>query len=251
MKKATTLLLDGDLICYRVTASKEHPIHWGGGLWTLHSDANECYLSAAQYIETLQKLTDIDKVEIALSDKQNFRKELNPEYKANRKDVRKPLAYNALREWMEAEYPTITYPKLEADDVMGIIASDPKHNVAIISDDKDMLTVPCLMYVPKDREWLEISEEQADFNFFKQAMMGDTTDNYKGIPNVGAVTAAKILNMKDERPLWEKAYDAFIKAGLTEDDFLLNARMARILRAGEFNQKTHQIKLWNIPKHSE
>lgn len=248
--KISKLLLDGDLICWRVGASKEHPVNWGGGLWTLHSFEDECFLSAQQYIEHMKFLTDITHVEVVLSDKKNFRKDLYADYKANRANVRKPLCFAPLRQWLIDEYPTIIMENLEADDAMGILASDPKNEYALISDDKDMKTVPSIHYVPDKREWLHITEADADYHFFKQTLTGDTTDNYKGAHNVGDVGATKVLSgidPKDTKAMWAAVVKAFEKAGQTADDAVLNARLARILRAGEYNAKTKKPKLWNPP----
>jgi DNA polymerase-1 len=253
-KKVSKLLLDGDLICWRVSASKEHPVNWGGGLWTLHSFEEECYLSAQQYIEHMKFLTDIDSVEIVLSHTSNFRKELYPDYKANRKDVRKPLCFRPLREWLLNEYPTIIYDNLEADDTMGILASDSRYEYALISDDKDMMTVPSTHYVPKNREWINVTEAKANYHFFMQTLTGDTTDNYKGAHNVGAVGAAKVLAGIDplnEEAMWKAVIGAYTKAKQTPEDALLNARLARILRAGEYNHVTNEPRLWNPPVLSE
>ena len=37
---------------------------------------------------------------------------------------------------------------------------------------------------------------------------------------------------------------AFEKAGLSEEDALENAMLARILRDGEYNNETGEVKLW-------
>jgi DNA polymerase-1 len=38
---------------------------------------------------------------------------------------------------------------------------------------------------------------------------------------------------------------AYEKAGLTEEDAIVQARVARILRYEEFNQKKEEVLLWN------
>jgi DNA polymerase-1 len=38
--------------------------------------------------------------------------------------------------------------------------------------------------------------------------------------------------------------DAYLKAGLTEEDALMNARMARILRAEDWDFENNEVKLW-------
>jgi DNA polymerase-1 len=71
-------------------------------------------------------------------------------------------------------------------------------------------------------------------------------DGYKGIPGVGAVGAKKILD-KAENP-WEDILASYEKAGLTYDDALRNARLARILRPGEYNSTTKEPILWTPPE---
>ena len=77
---------------------------------------------------------------------------------------------------------------LEADDVLGIIATMPenKGKVTVVSDDKDLKTVgPSRLYRPMTDELLEISEADADRYFLTQVLTGDVTDGYKGIPGIG------------------------------------------------------------------
>ena len=250
-RKSSVLLLDGDLIAYRTSAAKEHPINWGDGLWTLHSDEKECQLAAKQYIEHLQTITGIDEVVIAHSAPVNFRKELNPTYKANRAETRKPMALKPLQAWLKEEYSVLGFPRLEADDVMGIAGSEGGSMFIIISDDKDMMTIPSWHFIPDTRTFMEVNRAQANFNFYCQALTGDATDNYKGVPNVGRKTAEKILmgvDPLDEVTMWERVKHSYLKAGLTEDDAIMNARMARILRHGEYDMKANKEILWTPPK---
>jgi DNA polymerase-1 len=43
---------------------------------------------------------------------------------------------------------------------------------------------------------------------------------------------------------WQTVVNTYEKAGMTEEDALLNARMAFILRDGYYNKETKEIKLW-------
>ena len=81
--------------------------------------------------------------------------------------------------------------------------------------------------------------------------MGDTVDNYKGCPKVGAVTAEKILNEAKGEDLWQTVVNKYLKAGMTEEDAILNARMARILRKDEYDLVTHKIKLWKEEENND
>ena len=48
--------------------------------------------------------------------------------------------------------------------------------------------------------------------------------------------------------LWAVVLAAYEKAGLTEADALAQARVARILRASDYDFKQKKVKLWNPPK---
>ena len=41
-----TLLIDGDILIYKIATLNEEPTHWGEGLWTLHCDENICKAEA-------------------------------------------------------------------------------------------------------------------------------------------------------------------------------------------------------------
>ena len=91
-----TLLLDGDLIAYRIAAALEKPVHWGDGLWTLHCYENEVFAAFVSKVESIKKETGLSDVVVTISIPRNFRKEINPLYKANRKSTRKPLCFGPL-----------------------------------------------------------------------------------------------------------------------------------------------------------
>ena len=71
-------------------------------------------------------------------------------------------------------------------------------------------------------------------------------DGYKGVPGVGAKGAEKLLT-KAQGQEWEVIRGAYEKAGLTEEDALRNARLARILRPDEYNFTTKEPILWTPP----
>ena len=73
--------------------------------------------------------------------------------------------------------------------------------------------------------------------------MGDRADNYAGCPGVGDVTARKLL---EKDCSWDTVVSAFEKVGLSEEDALVQARVARILRNTDY--KGTQVILWNALK---
>ena len=83
----STLLIDADVIAYQVAFSSEEPIRWGDddeAIWTLHSDEKDCIRKIEDAYQTLIHDTQCKEFISALSDKDNFRKEIFPDYKLNR-----------------------------------------------------------------------------------------------------------------------------------------------------------------------
>ncbi len=233
------LFVDADIIAYRAAAAAETAIDWGEGEWTLHSHDPEVFRMMDTFIDKLKQDSGIKDVVACISDKLNFRKEVAPYYKENRKDTRKPMSLGNAKEYLYDMYDGMIMRKLEADDVLGIAGTtDP--SVVIWSLDKDLLTIPARHFI--DGEIVEISKEDADYQFFYQTLTGDSTDNYSGCPKVGPKNAEKILaKAKGAEEMWTAVVAAFEKAGLNEDVALENARLARILRTTDYNG---EVILW-------
>jgi len=234
----TLLLIDGDIVAYKAAASAETPIDWGDGLWTLHAHEADVSIRVDEQIHKLTEEAPVKDCIVALSDKDNYRKKIATYYKANRSNVRKPMLLNFAKEYMHQQYNTIIYKGLEADDVLGILGTANTDTI-IWSEDKDLLTIPAKHWI--DGEVVEQTMEQADRMFYYQTLIGDTTDNYKGCPKAGHVTATKLL---DNDCSWNTVVTAFTKQGLSETVAIEQARLARILRNGEYDTDTGEVKLW-------
>ena len=148
------------------------------------------------------------------------------------------MVYRALRDYAIAQYTTAQYPGLEADDVMGVMSQEDR---IIVSDDKDLRTIPGQLYNPSRDDHIEITEEEADRNHLLQTLTGDTVDGYTGCPGIGPKRAQAVL----KKGTWDEVVEAYLKAGLNEDVALGQARVARILRPNEWNPKTEEVILWN------
>ena len=245
MDEKRTLLIDGDILLYREASAVEVELDWGDDWWTLHGDAREAMERVDLWIADIKELLDATEAILTLTGESNWRKDVLPTYKANRKGKRKPVVYPALKNYVIETYKTAIFDRLEADDVMGILQTDPhnKHETIIVSEDKDMMTIPGKLYRPiRPEEGVQdISVEEADRNHLTQALTGDSTDGYGGCPGIGPKTAAKVLKENE----WSLVVAAYEKAGLTEEDALIQARVARILRHGEYDAKRNEVNLWN------
>jgi DNA polymerase-1 len=264
-----TLLIDGDVLAYQKAASVERAINWNADeddtgendVWTVSADLERARYAVDCWIAARIDELDADQIAIALSDDANFRKELLPSYKSNRKASRKPVIVRQVREYLVTQYGARIKPGLEGDDVLGILATNPKlypGEKIIVSIDKDMKTIPGLLVnTGSDEGIVKISEEQADYWHLFQTLTGDQIDGYVGCPGVGPKKAAGLLDLGDVsqyadrihrlRALWEAIVAAYGKCGLTEQDALVQARVARILRHGDYDYKARRPILWTPP----
>lgn len=245
------ILIDADMFAFRACAAVEKETEWDSGVWTLHAHINEAKAYCIEITDTailasleLLQYTGNYNVTFCYSDSDaNFRKKILPSYKANRLDKRKPVCYRGLIKWLKETYNTAEIPTLEADDVIGILATRSHNKTLIISGDKDMKSIPGLFYNFITNELLTISNEEANYWHLYQTLVGDTADNYSGCPSIGAVTATKLLEAKGAT--WNTVVEQYKKKGLTEKDALTQAQVARILRASDYNAANKEVKLWN------
>jgi DNA polymerase-1 len=241
-----TLLIDTEVILYRIASALERPIHWYGDLWTLHCSLGEVTEAFDLQIAAISQALGTDNKYFALGDPtRNFRKEICLTYKANRKGVRKPVAFVAALQYVKDNYDTKMFPGLEADDVLGIMATDPSTgDCTVVSIDKDMNTLPVSVFNPMTLEGRKNTKEQAHYAHMLQTLTGDAADGYSGIPGVGPVSAAKILGDTPSSELWSVVVQAYQKKGLSEMFALQQARLAYILQHGDYCTTTNKINLW-------
>jgi len=244
----TTLLLDGDVFIYKAALHAQTAADFGEGQWGLSADLPSAIDQLNATMASLKSSLKSDRVIMAISDVNNFRKEIMPSYKSNRKTTQRPLLLEPLRQYVRDNCETFERPSLEADDVLGILATNQKiikGEKIIVSIDKDMRTIPGTLFNPDQMEEPEeISLPQADYSFHVQILTGDVVDGYSGCPNVGKVKAAKLLSGVAPCDYWDIIKEQYQKAGLTEQDALTQARVARILRHQDYNYQTRKPILW-------
>lgn len=242
----TTLLIDGDVLAYQSAFIAQTNFQWDEELWTVQSDLAIAKEWIVERLEFFKKKTSADDYILAISDRNNFRRKLFPDYKANRRSKFAPIGLQPIRDWLDAEYGTTIYPNLEADDVIAILATerpDINDERIIVSIDKDFKSVPCKFYDFNRDEMHEVTEEQANAYHLMQTIAGDPTDGYKGVTGIGVVKAQRMLDEKGAT--WSTVMEAYDKAGMTEDEALMNAWMAYLIRKGQYNKKRKELTyLW-------
>lgn len=238
------LIIDADILLYRAASAAEEEVDWGDDVWSLQTDLKDAKRGFQSQIDTITGKLGIKDYVCCLSDHaSNFLRNIDPSYKSHRKGTRKPLGFRALGDWVETTYRTFRKPTLEADDCLGIIATMPKNagKCVMVSDDKDLKTIYGSLYRPTADELLTITEQDADKFFLMQVLTGDPSDGYPGLKGYGPKTAEKLLGT---RPHWGAVEQAYIKAGMTKEDAIQQARLARILRWSDWDEKKGEPILW-------
>ena len=245
------ILVDADMVVYRACSSCETEIDWGNDIFTLHVDFNEALAyfmnQMDRWIERALELDQfvgqVEPIYAFSSSEKLFRKDILATYKLNRVGKRKPLAYHALCKWVSEHCKAIKIKHLEADDVIGLLATGAyEDNSIILSADKDMQSIPTKFYNFLKDELSETTKEDAVYWHLYQTLVGDVADNYTGCPKVGDKTARKLLDEKGVS--WETVVGAYSHAGLSEEEALRQAQVAYILQHGDYNKKTGKVKLW-------
>ena len=223
------LLIDADYIVYKSCASAEYDVDYGDDVIFVGSSFKEAYGNSVRELNKIQaEFFDSDLI-LFFSDSTNFRKQVDPSYKGHR-NRKKPCGYKRVINKLAEEYELIRMPTLEADDAIGIYATS-NDNCVMVSPDKDMRQIPGTLY--NLDETITITPEEGWQWFLIQTLSGDSTDGYSGAPGFGIKTSKKFLD--ESGYVWSNIVAAFEKKGLTEDDALLNARLAKILTKDDYD----------------
>ena len=246
----TTILIDADVLAFEASIIAQEGIQWEEELWTVHADMAVAKERVIGRIEQFKDLLKADEVVLALSDRANFRRKLFPDYKSNRRKAVLPIIIKPMKEWMIKELDAQLWANIEADDILSILATERPNRLdkrVIVSIDKDFKGVPGIFYDYNKEEYHEPTEQEADNFHLIQTLMGDSTDGFSGVKGVGPVAAQRWLD--EHGYTWESVVALYEKKGQTEQDALMNAWMARLLRKEEYNKKQkHITKLWT-PKN--
>ena len=234
------LLIDADFIVYKACAAAETEIDWGDDVILVTSKFSDALQAATREIQKIKShfLWDVPEVILFFSDSTNFRKEILADYKGHR-NRKKPCGYRRVINSFKITHEVIIMPTLEADDAMGIYATK-NTGCTICSPDKDMRQIPGNLY-DLDKFTLIEPSDGAKWHLI-QSLAGDQTDGYAGCPGIGVKRATTIFESKGYS--WKTVVDTFKEKDLTEEDALLNARLARILTDTDYDFKNRKPIPW-------
>lgn len=235
-----SLLIDADYIVYKCCAATETEIDFGEDLIVVTSNFSEAYSYVERELANIANdLGHFDDSILFFSDSTNFRKSLDPDYKGHR-NRKKPCGYKRVINKLKEEYHVVVMPTLEADDAIGIYATKEQGHI-ICSPDKDMRQIPGDLYDLSEGV-VTITKEEGDRWHLIQTMAGDQTDGYAGVPTIGIKRADAILTEKGAT--WQTVLETFLEKGLTEEDALLNARLAKILQVEDYDFTNQTVRPW-------
>ena len=239
------LLIDADIVLHRATSAAEKDTRFDEDYHILMSNPTDAFNIADDMIYELMETANTNECELCFTDSNNFRKGLSESYKMHRKSSRRPLCYAEVKGMLMEKYTSQQWSNLEADDVLGIMLTRDPEKYVIWSIDKDLMQIPGNHLINDEIQF--VSPETGLRFFWKQMLMGDITDGYKGCKGVGEVAASKIVGSLDLEDPWPTIVATYEKAKMTEADALYNARMAHILQDGDYDQHNGEVNLWQPP----
>jgi DNA polymerase I len=220
-----TALLDLDIYIYRAAAASEN-------------DSFELAIERLNYSiqKTLARLCTND-YKAFISGSDNFRYNVNPKYKQNRRYTKDPQHREGLKLFAVENLSAKVCHGMEADDALGITQMktfvdhlEVPGETCICTIDKDLNMIPGLHYNFVTDDIFYVSLAEANAFFYNQLLIGDRADNIQGIDGVGPVKARNLLypcNTDDEKfaVIRERYYD--------DARLLMNARCLWIAREKE------------------
>jgi 5'-3' exonuclease len=218
-------ITDGDPLVYMAA--------WGRTLPDAKEWIKQLIIQNAEY-------TFCDDYMIAVGSTENFRNEIYPLYKKSKSRANSrstlPDWINELKDFLANQPNVYVCRGHEADDQVRIWAGEAKSagDPFIVSTiDKDLDCIAGMHFNLKTKETYEVTEDYANFFYWKQLLMGDSVDNIPGLPGIGRVKAEKLLagltNHEDRKA---QVIDQYIEYYGTEweNEYLANGKMIHMWR---------------------
>ena len=208
MNKELLLLVDGNSMLFRAyyATSYSNMMKTSNGIYT-----NAIYAFAVMLNKAIETLKPQYVAVCFDKGKHTFRHDLASDYKGGRKQTPDELImqFSLARDFLKAyPIPYFELDNLEADDIIGSFSKMyPGVEKAILSSDKDLLQLiddEVVVYLMKkglsDMARMDEAALKEEFGLRPKqiidlkSLMGDNSDNIKGVRNIGPKTASKLLD---------------------------------------------------------
>ena len=205
------------------------------------SDDQDFWVAQSRCDDMVRRIiaeTEADEYELWLTGNTNFRYNIYPEYKAQRKKVVPPKWYDPLKQHLMNAWQANVAQGCEADDMVGVRQCEAPPNTTLIAHiDKDINMIPGLHYhwgitrlgkIVRAPEHYEVTDEEALYNFYYQLIVGDNgTDNIKGVRGCGPKAAEKLLQQFTSE---EERFKAIFDLYSCYEEMVINAKCLWIWR---------------------
>ncbi len=216
--------IDSDIIAYRSSVVSET------------DSLNVACLRADDMMKRILINTKADTYRGFISSPENFRKKIDPQYKANRANIPRPRHLEDVKAFLISEWGAQVCEGYEADDFLGIYQTD---NTILASIDKDLNQIPGKHYNFVKELFYEVTPLEGLRFFYKQTLIGDTSDNIFGIKGLGPVKSSKLIDSLDQE---EEMYWTCRKLYKNDERFHLNCKLLWILREeGKIWEPSNQL----------
>lgn len=160
-------------------------------------------------IEGVVEATKATDLIIYLSGDENYRKKVPypVTYKGNRGE--KPVMLPDIRKYLVERYKAIITDGCEADDAIGIYATE-NPGCIVASVDKDLRQIPGRHYHLDKKDFTDVSEVEGLRVLYRQMLTGDRTDNILGVDRIGVKTAEKLIDkLHQERDMYRVVVEKY------------------------------------------
>jgi DNA polymerase I len=224
-------LIDGDIVSYSCAIYNEE---WG---W------DACKEDIDQLMRRILETTGATEYACYISGSNNYRYNIYPEYKSNRKDKADPIYRADANAYLVTEFSATVTDGYEADDGIGIEATrlfNESSPFVICSIDKDLKMLPGDHYNWRKNIFDHVTPIDGLRSFYRQLLTGDRTDGIRGVGGIGDVKSARIINdLESEADM----YDAVQAMYDTPERLLMNAQCLWIMR--------EEGVMWRPPEQEE
>lgn len=232
------------MVCYRAASSCE-PTKAKAYL----EDQGVALFRAEDLIRRILRETESDTYSLYIGGTDNFRYEIYPDYKGNRKDTKQPTWYEDVRAFVVQDFNGVIINGRETDDEMGIEQCAAEFmSTVIVTNDKDLLMIPGNHYNPITQTNVFTTPLDSLKYFYQQLIQGDQADNIPGYDGKMRPKIPKFLQPKIDA-LWdldneEEMYELVLNMyDLDASRLVRNARLLWIWRK--------ENDLWQPPDERE
>lgn len=174
-----------------------------------------------------------DRYRSFLSGSRNWRKELYPAYKANRKKEDPPFRQEA-KEYLITHWNSEVSDGLEADDEIGIAKAEHGDEAIICTIDKDFKQLGGRFYDFVNDRHFTVGRVEALHYFYEQMLLGDRSDNIPGFDGVARQKPTNYLKnviqqlryLDKEEDMYNLVFETFVD----KDQFELTGQLLYLWR---------------------